>query len=216
MKLKILIPVGICLTLLFSSCLKDTPFMDVSNTQPVIEFGLSAASGNAYGAFQFIGDTINSTVSTYDTAIALVVASPQVLSSSVTATVAIDTTQISPFNAGASSVYVPGLQNELSNDGNGGGPPVYVQFLSYNQSDSTTALSTNFTTLPSNLYNMTTTITIAPGYRVGRIPVNLSLSSLPTHHSYVLPLKIVDAKTANGDTLIVSPNSNTFMWYFQR
>lgn len=189
--------------------------MDVSNTKPVIEFGLSAASGYGYSAFQFLGDTINSTVSINDTAIALVVASPQVLNTTVTATVAIDTTQISPFNAsGSSSVYVPPLQSVLSNYG----PPVYVEYVAadYPYPDSTTALSTNFSLLPSNLYTMTTTITIAPGYRVGRIPVNLSLSSFSAHNNYVLPLKIVGAKTANGDTLIVSPNSNTFMWYFQR
>jgi hypothetical protein len=36
MKLKILIPIAVVFCLVLSSCLKDTPFMDVSNTAPII------------------------------------------------------------------------------------------------------------------------------------------------------------------------------------
>ena len=172
MKLKILIPVGFCLAILFSSCLKDTPFMDVSNTKPVIEFGLSAASGN-FGPFRYKGDTTSATPT--DTAIALVVAAPQPLGTTVTATVAVDPSQIDAFNA---------------------------------------ANGTSYTLLPSNLYTLTTSITIAPGYSVGSIPVSFNFANFPQPHRYALPLVIVGAKT-NGDTLIVSPNSNTFMWLFK-
>src|SRR5580693_537219 len=89
---------------LLSSCLKDQPYMTVSNTQPIIEFGQSAANGvfgpNGYfGAFPFAGDTAAAPVATYDTAVALVLASPQVLNDSVHVTIAIDSTQLAPFNS---------------------------------------------------------------------------------------------------------------------
>jgi hypothetical protein len=81
----------------FGSCLKSTPYLDVSNTQPIIEFGISPANGY-YGPFQY--DSAGRSLETdVDTAIGLVIASPQVLSKSYTITVSIDTAQISAFNA---------------------------------------------------------------------------------------------------------------------
>lgn len=98
-----------------SSCLKDTPYMNVSNTEPIIEFGQSAANGiygpkGYYGAFPFAGDTAGGPVATYDTAVALVLASPQVLSDSVVVTIAIDTSQLSAFNnaEGTQVTMLPG------------------------------------------------------------------------------------------------------------
>ena len=82
---------------LFSSCLKDTPYMDVSHTQPIIEFGLTAANGWTQPLqYDSTGTSLENDV---DTAIGLVIASPQVLSQSYTITVGIDTSQISAFNA---------------------------------------------------------------------------------------------------------------------
>jgi hypothetical protein len=82
---------------LFSSCLKSTPYMDVSNTQPIIEFGLTAANGWTQPLqYDSAGTSLESDV---DTAIGLVIASPQVLPQAYTITVGIDTTQISAFNA---------------------------------------------------------------------------------------------------------------------
>jgi hypothetical protein len=170
---------------LLSSCLKDQPYMTVSNTQPIIEFGQSAANGvygpnGYYGAFPFAGDTTGGPVATYDTAVALLLASPQVLSDSVTVTVAIDTTQLSAFNS---------------------------------------SQGTNITLLPGNLYSMPQmVITIAPGYRVGSIPVTINLSAFPAAHQYGLPIAIISAvdKRKTSDQIIVSGNSGKFMWLFQR
>lgn len=144
--------------------------MDVSNTAPIIEFGVSPANGSN-GPFKYKGDTASSV--TIDTAVALVIASPQVLTKAVTITVSVDPSQVSAYNM---------------------------------------ANGTSYSLLPSNLYNITSTaITIAAGYRVGRIPVTLNLSSFPAVHSYALPLTIV-----NGDGLVISGNSGTFMWLFTR
>jgi hypothetical protein len=82
---------------LFSSCLKDTPYMDVSHTQPIIEFGLTAANGITQPLqYDSSGTSLETDV---DTAIGLLIASPQVLSQAYTITVGIDTSQISAFNA---------------------------------------------------------------------------------------------------------------------
>jgi hypothetical protein len=87
-------------------CLKDTPYLDVSNTKPIIEFGISPANG-WYGPFGLAGDTVGSPA--VDTAIGLVIASPQVLNKSVTVTVHIDGSQISAYNAanGTSFTLLP-------------------------------------------------------------------------------------------------------------
>lgn len=144
--------------------------MDVSNTAPIIEFGISPASGN-YGPFAYAGDTAASPV--IDTAVALAIASPQVLTKDVTITIAVDPTQVTAFNA---------------------------------------ANGTNFTVLPSNLYAISsTTIKIQAGHRVGSIPVSFNFPQFPASHNYALPLTIT-----NGDGLIISGNSGTFMWLFQR
>jgi hypothetical protein len=104
MRLILFVILGFFSVGLLTSCLKDSPYMTVSNTQPIIEFGQSAANGvygpnGYYGAFAFAGDTAGGPVSTYDTAVALLLASPQVLSDSVVVTVGIDTTQLSTFNS---------------------------------------------------------------------------------------------------------------------
>ena len=144
--------------------------MDVSNTAPIIEFGISPANGSN-GPFKYKGDTALSV--SIDTAVALVIASPQVLTKAVTVAVSVDPSQVSAYNM---------------------------------------ANGTSYSLLPANLYNIKdTVITIAAGYRVGRIPVTLNLTSFPAVHSYALPLTI-----SNGGGLIISGNSGTFMWLFTR
>jgi hypothetical protein len=172
MKIKFFIPVFLFAAIFLSSCLKDTPnYIQVADSAPIIEFGLSPANGQ-FGPFAYAGDTATSTA--IDTAIALVIASPQVLTKDVTITVSIDSSQI-------------------------------------NAAD-TTADGTPFTMLPSNLYSIgSTTITIKAGYRVGRIPITINLADFPASHAYSLPLIIT-----NGDGLLISGNSATFMWQFER
>ena len=151
-------------------CLKDTPYLDVSNTQPIIEFGISPANG-WYGPFAFPGDTTGAPA--VDTAVGLVIASPQVLSKGYTITVSIDTTQISAFNA---------------------------------------ANGTGYVLLPASLYTMSVmSVTIPAGYRIGRLPITVNLPAFPATHSYALPLTI-----SNGGGLLISGNSNQFMWTFDR
>jgi uncharacterized protein DUF1735 len=189
---KYLIPSGLLCCILFSSCLKDTPFVDVSNTAPIIEFGLSPTSG--YGNyFNFQGDTLNGPALNYDTAIGLVIASPQVLNQAVTVTFALDPTQLAAINAN------PNLTAGQTNP------------------DTTIQNPGNFTMLPGNYFNLAITSLVIPaGHRVGRIPVTLNVASLPKHHAYALPILITGAKQANGDTLIVSANASQFGWYFLR
>lgn len=83
-------------------CLKDTPYLDVSHTAPMIEFGLSPANGD-YGPFSFNGDTTGAPAA--DTAVGLVIASPQVLNKAYTITVSVDTSQISAFNSANGTSY---------------------------------------------------------------------------------------------------------------
>jgi hypothetical protein len=79
----------------FSGCLKSSPYLDVSHTSPIIEFGISPANGS-FGPFQY--DSVGSSLETdIDTAVGLVIAAPQPLSKDVTITVSIDTAQISAF-----------------------------------------------------------------------------------------------------------------------
>lgn len=176
MKIKFLILAGLFAIVSLSACLKDTPYLDVSNSGPIIEFGLSPANGD-FGPFAFAGDTLGGPTMDYDTAVAVVVASPQVLNSTVTTTVKVDTTQISAYNS---------------------------------------ANGTTFTVLPANLYQLTTTATVSPGYRVGRVAVTILLSQFPAHHTFALPLAIVSASTSSGQNLLVSGNSSSFMWLFNR
>jgi len=186
MRLISFIIIGVCTVSLFPSCLKDKPYLDVSNTQPIVEFGQSAANGiynptNTYaGAYPFAGDTAAGPVSTYDTALALVLASPQVLNDTIHVTIAIDTTQISAYN---------------------------------------TAEGDSLTLLPAGLYSMPQTlIAIAPGYRIGTIPVTINLAAFPTSHQYALPIAIVSATDVEHpeNQIIISGNSGKFMWLFQR
>ena len=57
MKIKYWIFPSLFIVLCLSACLKDTPYIDVSNSQPIIEFGLSPANGQ-FGPFKFKGDTL--------------------------------------------------------------------------------------------------------------------------------------------------------------
>jgi len=204
MKLRLFIAVGIFSVIAFSSCLKDTPYMDVSNTEPIIEFGQSAANGiyganNYFGAFAYVpenvsydtvitaGPPIDTTITTViavnDTAIAVDLASPQVLSDTVLVTFTIDTTQIAPYN---------------------------------------TSAGTSFTLLPSNLYTLNgdtshaliQTIKILPGHRVGSIPVVLNFPAFPSSYNYALPISIINAVDIgnSNDIIVTSSNSGKFMW----
>src|ERR1700722_5268540 len=95
MKLRNLFIIGVVSTVALSSCLKSTPYMDVSHYQPIIEFGWSPANGH-YGPFQY--DSSGTSLETdIDTAIGLVIAAPQPLNQAYTITVSIDTTQITGF-----------------------------------------------------------------------------------------------------------------------
>jgi hypothetical protein len=100
MKIKICIPFALFLGIMLCSCLKDTPYMDVSNTAPIIEFGQSPAQG-LNGPFMYAGDT----TAHADTAIALVLASPQVESDTLQSIVGIDGTQIASYNAANGTSY---------------------------------------------------------------------------------------------------------------
>ncbi|HLX91760.1 MAG TPA: DUF1735 domain-containing protein [Puia sp.] len=84
------------------ACLKDTPYLDVANSAPIIEFGLSPANGD-FGPFVYAGDTASSPA--MDTAVALVIASPQVLNKDITVTVGLDTSQISAYNQANGTTY---------------------------------------------------------------------------------------------------------------
>ena len=95
MKLRNLFIIGGLATVVLSGCLKSTPYLDVSHTQPIIEFGWSPANGH-YGPFQY-DSTGNSLETDIDTAVGLVIAAPQPLNQSYTITVSIDTTQITGF-----------------------------------------------------------------------------------------------------------------------
>jgi hypothetical protein len=187
MKLKFSIIIGALSSLVLSSCLKDTAFLDVSNTTPIMQFGLSVATGNP-GPFVFAGDSTAYVVPTYDTAIALVLASPQVLNDSVVVTIAIDPTQITAFNTANDDT----TNMTLIPNTNGTGDSLY--------------------SMPQM------TITIPPGYRVGSIPVNIYLKAFPAAHLYGLPLTIVSAvdKENPNNQIIVSGNAGTFMWIFAR
>jgi Domain of unknown function (DUF1735) len=170
MKLKNLIIPGILSAFLLSSCLKDTPYLDASNTAPIIEFGISPANGYSIG-LAMASDTAGSPV--VDTAIGLLIASPQVLNQAYTISVSLDTSLISGYNA-------------ANND--------------------------SLSALPGAYYTITDTpVAIAAQHRVGRMPITLNIPAMPAHHQYALALSIT-----NGDGLLISGNSGTFIWLFQR
>jgi hypothetical protein len=102
MNRKYLVITGVAAAVVFSSCLKSSPYLDVSHTQPIIEFGWSPANGH-YGPFQY--DSAGTSLETdIDTAVGLVIAAPQPLDKDVTITVAIDTTQITAFQGSVDSL----------------------------------------------------------------------------------------------------------------
>ena len=82
------------LSVSFMSCLKDKAFLDVSNTQPVIEFAFGTNGQSDLGNFG-----LDPTLDVLDTAIAVNIASPQALDYPVTVTLQVDTTQITKYNS---------------------------------------------------------------------------------------------------------------------
>jgi hypothetical protein len=100
MKLKKALPIGFLFCLTLGSCLKDTPYMDVSNTAPIIEFGQSPAQG-VMGPFTYTGDTTLAA----DTAIALVLASPQTESDTLQTIVGIDPSQVASYNSANGTTF---------------------------------------------------------------------------------------------------------------
>lgn len=79
---------------LLVACLKDKAFMDVSNTQPIIEFANGTSGATDLGNFG-----MNASEPKLDTAIALNIASPQALNFPVTVTLKIDPAMITKYNA---------------------------------------------------------------------------------------------------------------------
>jgi len=77
-----------------SACLKDIQFLGVANTQPIIEFAHGTNAESDLGNFG-----MDPTLETLDTAIALNIASPQVLDYPVTVTLAVDQAQLAKYNA---------------------------------------------------------------------------------------------------------------------
>jgi Domain of unknown function (DUF1735) len=168
MNMKKILPIGFVFSITMASCLKDTPYMDVSNTPPVIEFGQSPAQG-LQGPFPYDGDM----TAPVDTAIALVLASPQVETDTLQTIVQIDPSQVSTFN-----------------EANG----------------------TSYTALSDDMYTITDTVNILPGFRVGILPVRLKFPGLT---NYALPLKIVGSYFLhNNNPVVISSNSGSFMWLF--
>ena len=100
MKMKILISAAFLLLVTMASCLKDQPYMDVTNTGPIIEFGQSPAQG-VTGPFMYGGDS----TAPVDTAVALVLASPQVETDTLQTMVSVDATQLSAYNSANGTNY---------------------------------------------------------------------------------------------------------------
>ncbi len=104
MKIKIIISVFILFGVMMGSCLKDQPYMDVTNTAPIIEFGQSPAQG-VTGPFMYAGDS----TALVDTAVALVLASPQVETDTLQSMVSVDAGQLDAYNSanGTSFAVLP-------------------------------------------------------------------------------------------------------------
>jgi len=174
------------LALGFSSCLKDKPYLDVSNTEPVIEFGQSVANGivnqnvNYAGAFYFAGDTAASPVPSYDTAIALILASPQVLNDSIAVTIALDSTQIAAWNAA--------------------------------EGDTLTMIPSNLYTLPQTVIGISPQHRI--GNIAVQIPL-ASYPASNAYGLPIKIVNAVDVSNPN-QLIVVSSNSGKFMWIFER
>ncbi|WP_158559400.1 DUF1735 domain-containing protein [Deminuibacter soli] len=93
-----------CIAMAFGSCLKSDDFLDTANTQPVIEFPSYASGANNAN-----GNTLSDTtpVVHLDTAIALNLASPQVINKDYKVTVQLDTAAIAAYNAANDDTYEP-------------------------------------------------------------------------------------------------------------
>jgi hypothetical protein len=100
-KLKYCVLLGV-VALGFSSCLKDKAFVDLTSTQPIIEFPIVSPTIATYSWGSLSGTEV-------DTAIAVDIASPQVLNYAVTVTISWDTTQISAYNAANSQFPIQPL-----------------------------------------------------------------------------------------------------------
>lgn len=155
------------------SCLKDSPYMDVSNTQPIIEFGLGPSTAPLYLSYPQPYTVAVGTAAT-DTTVALVVASPSPLGVGhpVTITVKFDTGVLNAYNAANGTSLIP---------------------------------------LPTSLFTLVDTATIATNHVIGRIKVHFNFPAFDFTKSYAFPLSI-----SNGDGLIISGNNSTFIWTFSR
>jgi Domain of unknown function (DUF1735) len=91
-KLKFL-SVMLTLSLSLVACLKDKLYMDVSKTQPIIEFSYGTDATSDLGNFG-----MDPTQTELDTAIAINIASPQVLDYPVTVTLKIDASLLTKYN----------------------------------------------------------------------------------------------------------------------
>ncbi|HXB08815.1 MAG TPA: DUF1735 domain-containing protein [Puia sp.] len=107
-KFKYVVLLGI-IALGFPSCLKDNAFLNVANTQAIAEFSIAAPTSSSY-SWGALPDT-----SVVDTAIAVDIASPQVLSSDVTITVSWDTTLIAAYNTANSQFPLHPLPDSCFN-----------------------------------------------------------------------------------------------------
>jgi hypothetical protein len=169
-----------------SSCLKDNPYMDVSNTEPVIEFGQSAANGifnqvnGYYGAFYFVGDTLSGPVSSYDTAVALILATPQTINDTVQVTVSVDSTQIAAWNSavGDTLTLMPASMYSL--------PQTTITILPQHR------VGTIPMTIPLSTY---------PTHHAWGLPLAI--------------VNAVDVNNPSN-LIVVSGNSGKFMWIFAR
>lgn len=96
-RLKIFVAL-LSLTIGVTSCLKDKAFLDVSTTQPIIEF-----SSGSNGASDVGNLGADPSLAKLDTAFALNIASPQALDYPVTVTLKVDPTLIAKYNGAGNS-----------------------------------------------------------------------------------------------------------------
>jgi hypothetical protein len=86
----------IIFTGLLQSCLKDSPYLDVSNTQPVVEFPFGS-NGTVTASLGTLSPLDSNNA--FDTVIAINLSSPQVLNYDITVTVTLDSATITSYNA---------------------------------------------------------------------------------------------------------------------
>lgn len=89
------------LSVSMTACLKDKAFLDLSNTAPIIEFSYGT---DGYSDLGNLG--ANPTITELDTAIALNIASPQVLDYPVTVTLKVDASQLTKYNSISSNTQL--------------------------------------------------------------------------------------------------------------